>query len=140
MDVQIERGAEALDNGHAASLEDAAYPCSRARRRSQRETTPTKARSTAPARAGSKAMPKRRPKGTVSTHSPHGDLGHDSFAKVRREVAHAAAEARRTEAAALARKCNEAALPAAVASDADEPVGQDAAPEERLDLVDHESG
>jgi hypothetical protein len=50
-------------------------PGALARRRSQRETTPTKARSTIPARVGSKAMPNRRPNGTVSTHCRTGAWG-----------------------------------------------------------------
>jgi hypothetical protein len=59
--------------------------------------------------------------------------------RVRGEVAHAAAEARWTDAAALARKRDEAALSATVARCPNESVGQDAAPEERFDLIDHEA-
>jgi len=40
---------------------------------------------------------------------------------------------------ALAGKCHEAALPAAVAGDPDESMSQNPALEERLDLVDHEA-
>jgi hypothetical protein len=65
---------------------------------------------------------------------PYWHARHDVVAEVGGEVAHAATEARRTEAAALARKGDETALPTVVTGDAQEPVSQNAALEKRLDL------
>jgi hypothetical protein len=70
---------------------------------------------------------------------PHGHVRHHVIAEVRGEVGHAAAEARQAEAAALAGERDEAALPATVAGDPDEPVSQNPALEERLDFIDHEA-
>ncbi len=139
VDVQVERGAEALDDGHAAGLEGAAYPVRpRAPPQPARDDADEGPQHDAGER-GVEGHAESEPDGNGQHPLPHGDVGHDVIAKVRGEVAHAAAEARRTEAAALARKRDEAALSAAVAGDPNESVGQDAAPEERLDLVDHEA-
>ena len=63
----------------------------------------------------------------------------DILAKVRREIAHAPAQARAAEAAPLARKSHKSIPLAVVADDAQEPVRQDPALEERLDLFDHKA-
>jgi hypothetical protein len=58
---------------------------------------------------------------------------------VGREVTHAPSEARAAEAATLAAEGHEAIVVALVADDAQEPVRQDPAFEECLDLLEHEA-
>ena len=56
-----------------------------------------------------------------------------------REIAHAPAQARAAEASPLAREGHEPTFLALVADHAQEPMRQDSAPEERLDLLEHEA-
>jgi hypothetical protein len=137
--LRVERGAEALDNGHTAGLESAAYavrpgaPPKPARHDSDENTQHD---------AGERGVERHaEPEAERNGQHPlsHRHAGHHVVAEVRGEVCHSTAEARRAEAAALAGKRDEAALPAAVAGDPDESMSQNPALEERLDLVDHEA-
>lgn len=139
MDVEVERGAEALDDSHAAGFEDAAYPIRpRAPAQPSRDDADESAEHDA-GECGVEGHAESKTERNGQHPLPHRDLGHDVITEMRGEVAHAAAETRRTEAAALARKRDEAVLSAAIAGDPNESMGQNAAPEERLDLVDHEA-
>jgi hypothetical protein len=83
-------------------------------------------------------MRNRSPCGTARTHCRTG-ARHYSVAKVSSKIAHAPAQARAAEAAPLTRKGHKSIPLAVVADDAQEPVRQDPALEERLDLFDHEA-
>ena len=84
-----------------------------------------------------------QPETEAERHREHplsnGHAGHDVIAQMRRKVGHSAPEAGRTETATLARERDEPASTATVADNAEKPMGRDAALEECLDFVDHES-
>ncbi len=135
VDVQIQRITEALHEGDGAAL----AACERhAGSRAPPQRGEDGAHEEAEHRARERAVVGQavaQGKGQRQHPLPHGDLGQHAVDEVCGGVGHAAAAARRAEAAALAREGHDALASAGVAAYAHEAVGEDPQREERPKLA-----